>query len=254
MRGAYDEIRIMPIIPSMEELLKAGVHFGHRVSRWHPNMKPFIHSTRHGVHVIDLEKTSQELEKALAYITQTVSRGGNVLFLGTKAHMKGFVKTAAELCGMPHVTDRWLGGTITNFSEIHKLIKRLKDLKRRKQAGDLRKYTKREQLEFDREIEDLESKIGGIAMLDAPPTVLVVFDVRNETTGIREANRVGMPIVGICDTNVNPNVVTHPVPANDDAVKAIELMTRLVAEAVLEGKKNVEAPKKIAPKRKVAIK
>lgn len=238
----------------MEDLLKAGVHFGHRVSRWHPNMKPYIHGTRHGVHVINLEKTIEELQKTLAYITQTVSRGGIVLFVGTKAHMKGFVKDAAERCGMPHVADRWLGGTITNFPEIHKLIKRLKELKRRKQTGDLRKYTKREQLEFDREMEELESKIGGIATLDAPPTILVVFDVRNETTAIREANRVGMPIVGICDTNVNPHVVTHPIPANDDAVKSIELMTSLVAEAVLEGKKNVEAPKKVAPKRKVAIK
>lgn len=238
----------------MEDLLKAGVHFGHRVSRWHPNMKPYIHGTRHGVHVINLEKTIEELEKTLAYITQTVSRGGIVLFVGTKAHMKGFVKDAAERCGMPHVTDRWLGGTITNFPEIYKLIKRLKELKRRKQTGDLRKYTKREQLEFDRDMEELESKIGGIATLDAPPTALIVFDVRNETTAIREGNRVGMPIVGICDTNVNPLVVTHPIPANDDAVKSIELMTNLVAEAVLEGKKNVEAPKKVAPKRKVAIK
>ncbi|MBI2477004.1 30S ribosomal protein S2 [Candidatus Uhrbacteria bacterium] len=244
----------MAIIPSLEEMLQAGVHFGHRVSRWHPNMRPYIFGKRNGVHVIDLEKTTACLEKALKVLTGVVERGGTVLFLGTKPQLAPYIKAAAEKCGAPYVNGRWLGGTLTNFSEIYKLIKRLRDLKRRKEVGDLRKYTKREQLEFDREIEDLEGKIGGIAMLDDIPSVVVVFDMRNEMTAVHEANRKGVPIVAVCDTNVNPQLVSYPIPANDDAVKSIALMTNVIADAILEGKKDVKEIKKAPVRRKVAIK
>lgn len=244
----------MPTIPSMEDMMKAGVHFGHRDSRWHPNMAPFIHTKRGGVHIINLEKTVEQLEKALRVITEVSSRGGSVLLLGTKAHMRPHVKVAAERAGAPYVYERWLGGTLTNFAEISKLIKRLRELKRRKETGDLRKYTKREQLMFDREVEELEEKIGGIAALDAVPDLLVIFDMRNETTAIREANRKGIPMVGFCDTNVNPELVRYPVPANDDAVKSITMMTQLVADAILEGKKDAKPVKKAVVARKIAIK
>ncbi len=244
----------MPKIPTMEELLKAGVHFGHRVSRWHPNMKQYIHGERNGVHIIDLEKTVAALEKILKMLTDVAGRGGKILLLGTKAQTAKYVKEAAESCGMPYVNGRWLGGTLTNFSEIHKLIKRLRDLKRRKETGDLRKYTKREQLMFDREIDELEGKIGGISMLDAVPNVVVVFDVRNEMTAVREARRQGIPIVALTDTNINPKKVDYPIPSNDDAVKSIALMASLISDAIKEGKKDVKVAKKAPAKRKIAIK
>ena len=236
--------------------MKAGVHFGHQSSRWHPKMNQFIHGSRNGVHIIDLEKTTSQLKIALDFVSGVVGRGGKVLFLGTKPQMQKYVKEAAESCGMPYVTGRWLGGTLTNFGEIQKKIKRLATLKRMKETGELaKKYNKREQLTFAREIEELEEKIGGISTLDKVPSALLVFDVRNEMTAIREANRIGVPIVAICDTNVNPDVATHCVPANDDAVKSIALMTALFSEAVKEAKTAEKAPvKKKAPARKVVIK
>ncbi len=250
----------MSKVPTLEELLEAGVHFGHQSSRWHPKMGEFIFGKRGGVHIIDLEKTQVQLEKAKTFVAGIVSRGGYVMFLGTKAQTKGFVEAAAKSCGMPYVTERWLGGTITNFEEIHKLIKRLADLKRRKETGDLKKYKKKEQLMFAREIEDLEEKVGGISTLSKLPEAVIVFDVRNELTAVKEASRSGVKVVALCDTNINPRPIDYVVPSNDDAVSSIELMTNQFAEAVLEGKKN--APVKGAAKpgakkpaaKKVAIK
>jgi small subunit ribosomal protein S2 len=245
----------MAKIPTLEEMLKAGVHFGHQSSRWHPKMGEFIHSKRNGVHIIDLEKTQTQLEAAMTFVTGVVSRGGTVLFLGTKAQTRDYVEAAAKRAGMPFVTDRWLGGTITNFGEIHKLIKRLLDLKRRNETGDLKKYTKKEQLMFSREIEELEGKVGGISTMSRLPEAVVVFDVRNELTAVKEAARSGVKVVALCDTNINPRPVDYVIPANDDAVGSISMMTELMADAVLEGKKTApkSATKKEAPK-KVAIK
>ncbi len=245
----------MTKLPTLEEMLKAGVHFGHQASRWHPKMEQFIHSKRNGVHIIDLEKTQEQLEKASAFVSGVVSRGGTVMFLGTKAQTRGYVEAAAKRAGMPFVTERWLGGTITNFPEIHKLIKRLLDLKRRNETGDLKKYTKKEQLMFSREIIDLEEKVGGIQTMSRLPEAILVFDVRNELTAVKEAARSGVKIVALCDTNINPRPIDYVIPANDDAVRSIEMMTELMADAVLDGKKNSTkvAPKSVAPK-KVAIK
>lgn len=231
--------------------MKAGVHFGHQASRWHPKMGPFIFGKRSGVHIIDLEKTLEQMEKVTKVVEDMVAANGKVLFLGTKLQTKSFVREAAERCGMPFVTERWLGGTLTNFVEISKLIKRYHQLTRMQETGEMqKKYNKREQLTFSREIAELEEKIGGIKSLEKEPDAVVVFDVRNEKTAIKEANRKGIPVIAICDTNVNPTVAQHVIPANDDAVGSIEMMTDLIASAVMEGKKK----QKPVTKKKVAAK
>lgn len=242
-------------LPTLEEMLKAGVHFGHQSSRWHPKMGEFIFGKRAGVHIIDLEKTLEQMEKVTKYIEELVAKNGTVLFLGTKAQMKNYVREAAERCGMPFVTERWLGGSLTNFVEISKLIKRYHKLTRMFETGEMqKKYNKREQLTFERELAELEVKIGGMKTLEKEPDAILVFDVRSEMTAIKEANRKGIPVIAICDTNVNPTVAQEVIPANDDAVKSIEMMTDLLAAAVLEGKKNRKAVPKKAPAKKVAIK
>lgn len=239
-------------------MLAAGVHFGHQASRWHPKMKPFIFGVRNGIHIIDLEKTTEALEETLGMVEEIASKGGQVLFLGTKPQMKEYVREAAEACGMPHVVDRWLGGTITNFDEISKLIKRRAELEKQMASGEIaKKYNKREQLTFSRELEDLEARIGGLKTMSQLPQAMIVFDVRNEMTAVHEAMRQNIPVIAICDTNVNPGSVTHPVPANDDAVKSIEMMADLFSAAVKDGSKKVKAlPAKPAAKKtaKVAIK
>ncbi len=223
--------------------MRAGVHFGHQQSRWHPKMEPFIFGARNGVHIIDLEKTVVQLEKAAAFLSATAAKGGKALFLGTKPQTKKFVQTAAERAGMPFVTERWLGGTFTNFEEIRRMMKRLAELKKQIETGELaKKYTKRELLDFSREAGELQKKIGGIADMMELPRAIVVFDVRGELTAIREAKKRKIPVVAVCDTNVNPGPVDYVIPGNDDAIKAVALFTRVLADAVLEGKKQYVAP------------
>lgn len=237
----------MAKIPSLVEMLENGVHFGHQASRWHPKMKPFIYGTRSGIHVIDLEKTVSALEKTLEHVKSVVARGGVVLFVGTKRQAAPVVRAAAESCGMPFVTERWLGGTLTNFGEIRQVIRRLEDLKRQRDTGELKKYTKFEQLEFTREIEELEKKVGGIQTLERRPELIFVVDIRAEKTAVDEARVTGSTIVAMCDTNVNPKGIAYCIPANDDAVKSIQLVSGLIAEAAKEGK--VEAEKNAAAAR-----
>lgn len=226
----------MPQIPSLLEMLQAGVHFGHQESRWHPKMKPYIFGARNGIHIVDLEKTQVKLQEALDFIRDTVGRGGNVLFLGTKRQAQPIVSKYAQECGTPYVTGRWLGGTLTNFHEVLNLVKHYKDLKTKQASGELAKYTKKEQSGFAKEIADLDSKVGGIQNLERAPDALFVIDIKKEKTAIDEALSKKIPVVALMDTNCNPDRVTHPIPSNDDAVKSIELMTRLAAEAVKEGK------------------
>lgn len=242
-------------LPTLEELLKAGVHFGHQTSRWHPKMAEFIFGARQGVHVIDLEKTLVQLQSVTGFIEELVAKNGTVLFLGTKAQMKSYVRDAAERCGMPFVTERWLGGTLTNFVEISKLIKRYHMLKRMFETGEMqKKYNKREQLTFEREVAELEHRIGGIKTLVKEPDAVIVFDVRSEMTAIKEANRQRIPVIAICDTNVNPGVAQYVIPANDDAIRSIELMTDVVADAVMEGKKQRKVVPKTVPVKTATIK
>lgn len=226
----------MPKIPTLIEMLESGVHFGHQTGRWHPKMKPFIFGARGGIHIIDLEKTVEALQKTLDYMKGVVTRGGTVLFVGTKRQARAIVEEAAKDCGMPYVTERWLGGTLTNFVEIKRVLRRLRDLKTQRDTGALKKYTKLEQLMFTREIDELEKKVGGIQNLERRPEIIFVIDTRHEKTAVNEAKVTGTTIAAICDTNVKPNGILYCIPANDDAVKSIALITKLVAEAVKEGK------------------
>lgn len=233
----------MAKLPTLVEMLQAGVHFGHQTSRWHPKMKNFIFGSRGGIHIVDLEKTQEMLPEALAFVKSIAARGGNVLFVGTKRQAQPIVEKYAKACGMPHVTRRWLGGTLTNFAQIKHTLKRLRMLKDQREKGELKKYTKKEQIILDREIDEMEHKVGGIQMLERPPEAIFVVDIRTEKTAVDEANSTGTKVVAICDTNVNPSGVHYVIPANDDAVKSIDLITRLVSEAVLEG---VEEAKRAA--------
>ena len=243
----------MPNIPSLEEMLQAGVHFGHKTSRWHPKMAPFIFTARGGVHIVNLEETQKQLEDTLGYLKSIAARGGVVLFVGSKTQAKGFVKQYADQVGMPYVNERWLGGTLTNFGQIQKLVKHYKKLKDQQDKGELGKYTKKERLMISREIADMERKIFGISNMDKKPDALFIIDTKTEKTAVQEANHQNIPVVAVCDTNVNPDKMKFVVPANDDAVKSIEMMLRLAAEAIAEGKaegtKVVNAAEKPAEKK-----
>lgn len=223
-------------LPGILEMLKAGVHFGHQSSKWHPKMKPFIYGVRSGVHIIDVEKTAEELEKSLAYVTDIVAKGGSILFVGTKRQAQEIVAKYGKEAGMPYVNVRWLGGTLTNFPQIQRLIRHYLDLKDKREKGELRKYTKLEQLQFDREIAELDEKIGGISTMTRLPDALFILDARTEKTAVREAMSMNVPVVALVDSNVNPVGVKYVIPGNDDATASLDLITKLVAEAVKAGK------------------
>jgi len=216
-------------------MLKSGVHFGHKLSKRHPKMEPFIFTSKNGFHIINIEETQTRLQEALAFVEKVVANGGTLLFLGTKKQAQPIIRKYAEACGMPFVVERWLGGTFTNFAAISKLTKKYRTLKEQKARGELEKYTKKEQLDFDREIQKLEKVVGGIAEMNRVPEAIFVCDIKKEKTAVREAIRKNVPIVALCDTNTNPDLVTYPIPSNDDAIKSIELMTQLIAAAVAAG-------------------
>lgn len=239
-------------IPSVLEMLKAGVHFGHQSSRWHPKMKPFIFGVRGGVHIIDVEKTQAQLERTLNFVAEVAARGGSILFVGTKRQAQGIVETFAKEAGMPYVNTRWLGGTLTNFAQLQRLIRHYLDLKDKMAKGELKKYTKLEQLQFSREIEELDEKIGGLSTLTRLPDALFIVDARTEKTAVREAMSMGVPMVALVDSNVNPTGIAYVIPGNDDAVGSIELVSKLVADAVKHGKAKAMASAKAAAERKSA--
>lgn len=235
-------------IPSLEELLKAGVHFGHRTSRWHPKMNQYIFGARSGVHVIDVEKTQEILERVTQQVQNIVANGGTIWFIGTKQQAQDIVEKYGTEAKTPFVNRRWLGGTFTNFEEIRKLSRKYLDLKDKNAKGELKKYTKLEQLQFGRLIEELEGKIGGIANAADLPEAIFILDVRTDKTAAVEARKRGIKVFAICDTNVNPGLVDVVIPANDDSVKALALITRLMAEAVTAGR----AQQKAAPAKQAA--
>ncbi|MEA3248990.1 MAG: 30S ribosomal protein S2 [Patescibacteria group bacterium] len=229
----------MPNLPTITEMLQAGVHFGHKTSRRHPKMEPFIFGERSGIHIIDLDKTLSTMKSTLDAVRDMAARGATILFVGTKKQAAGVVRKHADASGMPHITNRWLGGTFTNFSEVSGLIRRYHELKEMQDSGALaRKYTKKEQLRFSREIEDLEQKVGGIKDMKRLPDAIFIVDCKKEKTALREAKSKGVPVIALLDTNVNPNDIAHGIPSNDDALKTIEMMVGLVAEAIKEGKAN----------------
>lgn len=222
-------------IPSLMEMLKAGVHFGHRTSKWHPNMAPFIFGDRSGVHIIDLEKTQKKLEEAGEFLRKLGMEGGMLLFVGTKKQAQAVIKEKAIECGMPYVSLRWIGGALTNFGTVRRRVEHYIDLLKKRETGELKKYTKREQNEFDKEIETLRQKFEGLVKLDKLPSVIFLMDIKQEKTAFVEAKKKNVPVVAVCDTNVNPEGVDYVIPANDDAVKSVKMMVEFVAEAFREG-------------------
>lgn len=224
----------MPVV-SMKALLESGVHFGHRTHRWHPKMKPYIFTERNNIHIIDLAQTLTNLEEAYALIRDIVAEGGNVLFVGTKRQAQETIQLEAERCGMPWVTHRWLGGTLTNWGTIRQRISELSRLERMRDSGELDILTKKEALGETRKIERLDMLFGGIRDMDGTPDVLFVVDISREDTSVHEANILGIPVVAMVDTNCDPRKIDYIIPANDDAIRAIKLIVGKIADAVIEG-------------------
>ncbi len=222
---------------SILDLLKSGAHFGHTQSKRYPKMDKYIFGVKNGVQVIDLEKTIEAIEKASEYIKKISASGGKILFVGTKRQAKSIIKEAAESCGMPYVISRWLGGTFTNFEHIIKLPTKMKKLEEDRESGVYDKYTKKEKLMIDREITKLKEMVEGIKDLNTLPEAIFVVDIKDEKTAIEEARAKKIPIIALTDTNTNPELVTYPIPANDDSVNTIKLITSVLVEAINEAKK-----------------
>lgn len=227
----------MAVTVDIKKLLEAGVHFGHKTSRWHPKMAPYIHSKRQDTHIIDLTKTVEGLDKALAFLSKTAAAGKPILFVATKKQTKAAVKVVAEELGQPYMIERWLGGTLTNVNTVGAQIKKLKDLNRRMASGELEnKYNKLEVQRFQEEIDELTAKYGGIQDLNGKPGAIFVIDVIGDANAIKEAKTLGVPVVALVDTNADPTPVDYVIPANDDAIKGITVLLDYVKQAIAEGK------------------
>ena len=239
----------MAVSVDIKQLLEAGVHFGHKTSRWHPKMAQYIHSKRQDSHIIDLTKTVEGLEVALPFLTKVAASGKQVLFVGTKKQAKGIVKEAAEKINQPYVTERWIGGMLTNVNTVSAQIKKLKDLERRMASGELEKrYNKLEVQRFQEEIDSLNAKYGGIKDLNGKLGAVVVLDVIVDANAIKEAKTLGVPVVGVVDTNANPSLIDYVVPGNDDAIKGLQLLLDYFVAAVAEGAGTVKKADKTEEK------
>jgi small subunit ribosomal protein S2 len=224
----------MPIV-SMKELLESGVHFGHRTQKWNPYMGEYIFAARNDIHIIDLQQTVQALEEACKVISETVASGGSVLFVGTKRQAQDIIRKNAEQVGMPYVIGRWLGGTLTNWQTIRERIHELERLEGMRDRGEFELWTKKEALGMTREIERLESRLGGIREMDGLPSLLFAVDVSREEIPVHEANLLKIPVVAMVDTNCSPKNIDYVIPANDDAIRGIQLIVSTIAQAVSEG-------------------
>ena len=220
---------------TMKQLLEAGVHFGHQTRRWNPKMKPYIFADKNGIYIIDLQKTVRLMKQAYQFVRDAVAEGKTVLFVGTKRQAQEAIQEEASRCNMPYVNHRWLGGTLTNFQTIRKGIDRLKELEAMTEEGRLREYPKKEALKLEKEREKLRKNLGGIKEMGELPGVVFVVDSRKEYIAVREARKLGIPVVGIVDTNCDPDEIDYIIPGNDDAIRAIRLFTSLMADACLEG-------------------
>lgn len=226
----------MAVSVDIKALLEAGVHFGHKTSRWHPKMAPYIHSKRQDSHIIDLAKTVEGLEVALPFLTKVAAAGKPILFVATKKHTKDIVRATAEALGQPYVVNRWLGGTLTNVSTMNAQIKKLKDLEKKMASGEFEnKYNKLEIQRFQEEIDELEMKYGGVKDLTAKLGAVFVIDVIGDINAIKEAKTIGVPVVAVVDTNADPTPVDYVIPANDDAIKGVHLLLDYVSQAIKEG-------------------
>lgn len=233
-------------LPTVAEMLEAGMHFGHRTYKWHPKMKPYIFEARKGIHIIDLEKTLVKLEEALSFIARSVSEGKTILMVGTKNQVKAELKEVALAAGVAYVTERWLGGTLTNFNIIRNSIRTYTDLLEKKESGKLEKYTKKERIKFDRQIKKLSASVGGLITLNRTPDIIFIWDIKNEETALAEAKKRRIPIIAVCDTNVNPDGIDYIIPSNDDASKAVALVLNLIKNAILEARNKAKDAKEKA--------
>jgi len=226
----------MATVISMKALLESGVHFGHRTNKWHHKMKPYIFTERNGIHIIDLQQTVKAVNTAYNLVRDTVQQGGNVMFIGTKRQAQETVKDEAIRCGMPYVTERWLGGMLTNWTTIFERIKELEKLERLRDTGEINRLTKKEGLLIEREITRLLIRLSGVRNMNKTPDLVFIVDVSREATAVHEANLCEIPVIALVDTNCDPAGVDYVIPSNDDAIRAIKLLVGKVADAVLEGK------------------
>ncbi len=237
--ASLKEVRL--VTPVIKELLEAGVHFGHQTKRWNPKMKKYIFGERNGIYIVDLEQTSAKLKEACAFLKELASRGGKILFVGTKKQAQETIREQAVRCGMFYATDRWLGGMLTNFATIKKRIDRLKQLTRLKEDPELlRGHTKKEQSLLEKERQKLQKNVGGIVNLDKRPDCMIVVDSKKEEIAVKEANRLGIPIVALVDTNCDPDQIDYVIPGNDDAIKAIRLVTTILTDSISEGREQFQ--------------
>lgn len=226
---------------TMRQLLEAGVHFGHQKKFWNPKMKPYIYASKNDIHVIDLHKSIPLIEKAYRYVKEAVQNGGTVLFVGTKKQAQESIELEAKRCGMFYVNQRWLGGTLTNFKTLRKNIARLKEIEKMEASGVFEKLPKKEVAKLQKEKGKIDKMFGGIREMAALPSLIYIVDTKKEVIAVKEARKLGIPVVGIVDTNCDPDEVDCPIPANDDAIRAVKLITSIVADAVLDGRQMVEA-------------
>jgi small subunit ribosomal protein S2 len=219
----------------MKELLEAGVHFGHQTRRWNPKMKPYIFGARNGIHIINLQKTVELFTNTSNFVTNTVSEGHSILFVGTKKQAQESIVEESERCGMFYVSNHWLGGTMTNFQTIKKSIARLKELENMVNDGTINRYTKKEALKMEKDLAKLEKNLGGIKDMDVLPGAIFLVDPKKEHIAVREARKLGIPVIAIADTNCDPDDIDHIIPGNDDAIRAIRLICSKIADACIEG-------------------
>jgi small subunit ribosomal protein S2 len=231
----------------VKELLESGVHFGHQTKRWNPKMKPFIFDARNGIHIIDLSKTLAQLETACDFLAATVRRGGKVLFVGTKKQAQQCVKETAKECGQFYVTERWLGGTMTNYATIKTSIKRLKEIEKMDADGSINNYVKQEQAMIHRELARLHKYFDGISAMDKHPAALFIVDIKREHNAVAEARKLKIPIVALVDTNSDPDLVTYPIASNDDAIRSVRMIMATVAQVITQAQAEYESKRARKP-------
>jgi small subunit ribosomal protein S2 len=223
-------------VVTMRQMLEAGVHFGHQTRRWNPKMKQFIFGERNGIHILNLDQTLERVETAYSFVRDLVANGGTILFVGTKKQAQDPVRSYAEKCGMPYVNERWLGGMLTNFGTISKSVGKMQEYERMRSSGEFEAMPKKEALLLSRELEKLQKNLAGMASLSRRPDAVFVLDTMKEHIAVTEANKLKIPVVAVVDSNVDPDLITYPIPGNDDAIRSNDLMARVIAEAVIEGR------------------
>jgi len=244
----------MSAVVTMKQLLEAGVHFGHQTRRWNPKMKRFIHGDRGGIYLIDLHQTLAGIEKSYTFVRDLVADGGTILFIGTKKQAQDSIEGYAMKCGMPYINQRWLGGMLTNFETISKRVTKMKEYQRMRDSGEFEVMPKKEALLLSRELEKLERNLNGIRDLDRLPDAVFILDTKKEDIAVTEANKLGIPVVAVVDTNCDPDVIQYVIPGNDDAIRSGDLLTRVISDAVIEGKlmRSKKHPEAAAPRPRTA--